>query len=136
MDVAGRIAGTEPAGVLRGDWNWGTERAIGRSRAARPIAYLFKRKQTAKGKKLIERWFGQDEWVDAGQSWQDRAAADQMEQNAARGGVAAVAAAGRDWGSGGSEKEKTKDGPQLTLDLPEVTHWGVRYECAVLVTSI
>jgi hypothetical protein len=36
----------------------------------RKIAYVFKLKQTANVKKLIERLFGNDEWVDAGQQWQ------------------------------------------------------------------
>jgi hypothetical protein len=66
----------------------------------------------------------------------DRAAAEGMEQNAARGGIAAGAAAGPGWGSGGSEQEKTKDCRTVDFSLPEVAHLGVRYEYAVLVTSM
>ena len=34
------------------------------------------------------------------------------------------------------KKSKRKGAQQLTLDLPEATHQGVRYEYAVLVTSL
>jgi len=34
------------------------------------------------------------------------------------------------------KKRERKSAPQLTLDLPEATHLGVRYEYAVLVTSM
>ena len=54
---------------LRGDCAWGTERAM-EGAEQRNIAYLFKLKQTANVKKLIDRMIGKPEWVDAGQGWQ------------------------------------------------------------------
>ena len=54
---------------LRGDCNWGTERAM-EGAEQRQMAYLFKLKQTANVKKLIDRLFGRNEWVEAGQPWQ------------------------------------------------------------------
>lgn len=54
---------------LRGDCNWGSERAM-QGAEQRNLAYVFKLKQTANVKKLLERTFGQGEWVDAGQQWQ------------------------------------------------------------------
>lgn len=36
----------------------------------RAIAYVFKLKQTANVKKLIQRLLGKDGWVEAGQQWQ------------------------------------------------------------------
>ena len=66
----------------------------------------------------------------------NRTATEWVDQDAARGGVAATAAAGRGRGRGRAKKTKRKAGQQLLLDLPEATHLGVRYEYAVLVTSM
>lgn len=54
---------------LRGDCNWGTERAM-EGAEQRKIGYVFKLKQTAKVKKLIARLFQENRWVDAGQGWE------------------------------------------------------------------
>ena len=54
---------------VRGDCNWGTDRAMeGCEQRQQP--YLFKLKQSLNVKKLINRLFGHDQWVDAGQKWQ------------------------------------------------------------------
>jgi hypothetical protein len=99
---------------LRGDCNWGTERAM-EGAEQRKIAYLFKLKQTANVKKLIERLFGQDEWVDAGQSWQGLATELRLSgwSKTRRVVVLRRPAAGPGWGSGGSEQEKAKDCPTV-----------------------
>jgi hypothetical protein len=54
---------------LRGDCPWGTERAMVGAEQ-RQIPYVFKRKQTAKVKRLIGRLLGNQEWEEAGQQWQ------------------------------------------------------------------
>lgn len=123
---------------LRGDCNWGTERAM-EGAEQRKIPYVFKLKQSAKVKKLIARLFQEDRWADAGQQWQGLE--DQLELmgwTKKRRVVVlrrplrqsrAVEAEGEKKGAG-------KIGKQLNLDLPEATHSGVLYEYAVLVTSL
>ena len=54
---------------LRGDCNWGSERAM-QGAEQRNLAYVFKLKQTTNVKKLLDRLFGKGEWMDAGQQWQ------------------------------------------------------------------
>ena len=123
---------------LRGDGNWGTERAM-EGAEQRPIAYRFKLKQTAKVKKLMERRFSQDEWVAAGQSWQGLATELRLSGRSKTRRVVVLRRSLRQDGAGEAKdqrKKKRKTAPQLTLDLPEVAHWGVRYEYAVLVTSM
>jgi Transposase DDE domain group 1 len=122
---------------LRGDCNWGSERAM-QGAEQRNVAYVFKLKQTANVRKLLERLFGKGEWGDAGQQWQGlstelrlsgwsrtrrvvvlrRALSEARQQAAAR------------------KERKRNTAKQLILDLPELTHGGVRYEYAVLVTSM
>jgi hypothetical protein len=53
----------------RGDGHGGTERAL-QAAEQRHLPSVFQRKQTSKVKQLSDRWFGQDTWVEAGQSWQ------------------------------------------------------------------
>jgi hypothetical protein len=53
---------------LRGDCNWGTERAMEGAEQS-GIAYVFKRKQSANVKRLIAKLLGDDRWVDAGEKW-------------------------------------------------------------------
>jgi Transposase DDE domain group 1 len=123
---------------LRGDCNWGTERAM-EGAEQRKIAYVFKLKQTANVKKLIERLFSQDEWVDAGQSWQGLATELRLSGWSKTRRVVVLRRPLRQDRAGEAEdqsKKKRKTVPQLTLDLPEVAHLGVRYEYAVLVTSM
>jgi hypothetical protein len=54
---------------LRGDCNWGTERAM-EGAEQREIPYVFQLKQSVNVKKLIAKLMGQDQWVDAGPRWQ------------------------------------------------------------------
>ncbi len=143
----GLEAGSLPA-FLRGDCSWGTERAM-EGAEQRKIAYLFKLKQTAKVKKLIERLFGSQEWVGAGQQWQGLATELRLSGWTKTRRVVVLRrplpakpegeaeekseTSGRESQTG---KTKRKTGKQLSLDLPEATHAGVRYEYAVLVTSM
>ena len=123
---------------LRGDCNWGTERAM-EGAEQRKIAYVFKLKQTANVKKLIERLFGNDEWVDAGQPWQGLSTELRLSGWSKTRRVVVLRRPLRQDGAGETEdrkKRERKSAQQLTLDLPEATHLGVRYEYAVLVTSM
>ena len=123
---------------LRGDCNWGTERAM-EGAEQRKIAYVFKLKQTANVKKLIERLFGNDEWVDAGQQWQGLSTELRLSGWSKMRRVVVLRRPLRQDGAGEAEdrkKRERKSAQQLTLDLPQATHWGVRYEYAVLVTSM
>lgn len=83
---------------IRGDCGWGTERAM-EGAEQRSIPYLFKLKQTANVKKLIDKLFGASAWVDAGAAMAgtgERTAIERMDTQTARGGIAAGAAgAGR-----------------------------------------
>ena len=129
--------GSRPA-FLRGDCNWGTERAM-EGAEQRRLAYLFKLKQTAKVKKLIERLFARDEWVEAGQHWQGLATELRLSGWSKTRRVVVLRRPLRRGSEGeaeGQKKSRRKTAQQLTLDLPEATHLGVRYEYAVLVTSM
>ncbi len=123
---------------LRGDCNWGTERAM-EGAEQRTIAYVFKLKQTANVKKLIHRLLGKDEWVEAGQQWQGLSTELRLSGWSKARRVVVLRRPTRQDGAGQAEdqkKRKRKTAQQLTLDLPEATHLGVRYEYAVLVTSM
>jgi Transposase DDE domain group 1 len=119
---------------LRGDCAWGTDRAM-QGAEQRNIPYLFKLKQTANVKKLIVRLFGKDSWVDAGQNWEGL---DTELQLSGWNGKRRVVVLRRPLRDIEPEKKpgKRKAARQLTLDLPEAEHCGVRYEYAVLVTSL
>jgi len=54
---------------IRGDCNYGTERDMCDAEA-RCVAYLFKLRQTANVKKLIQTVFSRGGWVPAGQGWE------------------------------------------------------------------
>lgn len=123
---------------LRGDCNWGTERAM-EGAEQRAIAYVFKLKQTANVKKLIQRLLGKDGWVEAGQQWQGLSTELQLSGWSKARRVVVLRRPLRQQGTGEAEeqkKSKTKAARQLTLDLPEAAHLGVLYEYAVLVTSM
>lgn len=129
--------GSRPA-FLRGDCNWGTERAM-EGAEQRRMAYLFKLKQTAKVKQLIERLFGRDGWTDAGQSWQGLATELRLSGWSKSRRVVVLRRALRQEAeepAAGEKKTKPKAAQQLKLDLPEALYAGVRYEYAVLVTSM
>ena len=126
---------TSRPAFLRGDCNWGTERAM-EGAEQRQMAYLFKLKQTANVKKLIDRLFGRNEWVEAGQPWQGLATELQLSGwTKTRRVVVLRRPLRQDEGEAeGAKKTKRKAGQQL--HLPETTHLGVRYEYAVLVKSM
>jgi hypothetical protein len=123
---------------LRGDCNWGTERAM-EGAEQRKLAYVFKLKQTANVKKLIGRLFGRDEWVEAGQQWQGLSTELRLSGWSQARRVVVLRRPLQQEAAGeaeGPKKRKRKAAQQLTLDLPETIHLGVRYEYAVLVTSM
>jgi hypothetical protein len=119
---------------LRGDCNWGSERAM-EGAEQRKIGYVFKLKQTAKVKKLIARLFQESRWVDAGQGWQGLD--DQLELTGwtKKRRVVILRRPLRQSRAIQARGAKNKV-QQLELELPEVSHSGVLYEYAVLVTSL
>src|SRR6202790_2407696 len=119
---------------LRGDCNWGTERAM-EGAGQREIPYLFKLKQSVNVKKLIAKLFGNDRWVDAGQKWQGLDTELQLSGWSKTRRVVVLRRPLRE-GVAAEKNSKKKAAKQLTLDLPEATHQGVLYEYAVLVTSL
>jgi Transposase DDE domain group 1 len=119
---------------LRGDCNWGTERAM-EGAEQRRIPYVFKLKQSANVKKLIAKLFGNDQWVDAGQGWQGLGTELQLSGWSQARRVVVLRRPLRE-GVAAEKKSKKKNAKQLSLDLPEATYRGVLYEYAVLVTSL
>jgi hypothetical protein len=119
---------------LRGDCNWGTDRAM-EGAEQRQVPYLFKLKQSANVKKLIARLFGQGQWVEAGQQWQGLDTELQLSGWGQSRRVIVLRRCLRE-GSAQEKKQRRKSARQLNLDLPEAAHQGVLYEYAVLVTSL
>jgi len=119
---------------LRGDCNWGSERAMEGSEQ-RGIAYLFKLKQSVNVKKLIDKLFGNEQWVDAGQTWQGLDTELRLSGWSKTRRVVVLRRRLRE-GVAAEKKSKKKAAKQLSLDLPEATYRGVLYEYAVLVTSL
>ena len=119
---------------LRGDCNWGNERAMVGAEQ-RQIAYLFKLKQSAKVKKLIVKLFGNDQWEDAGQQWQGQSTELQLSGWSQARRVVVLRRPSRE-GVAEEKKSPKKAAKQLSLDLPEALYRGVLYEYAVLVTSL
>ena len=135
--LEGLSEASRPA-FLRGDCSWGTERAMAGAEQ-RQMPYLFKLKQTANVKKLIDRLFGRDEWVEAGPPWQGLATELRLSGWSQSRRVVVLRRPLRQEAAGeaqGKKKTKRQTAQQLTLDLSEATHSGVRYEYAVLVTSM
>lgn len=126
----------QPA-FLRGDCNWGSERAL-QGAEQRRIAYIFKLKQTANVKKLLERIFGKGEWIDAGQQWQGLSTELRLSGWSRARRVVVLRRALREARQEAEARKERKrnTAKQLILDLPELTHGGVRYQYAVLVTSM
>jgi hypothetical protein len=120
---------------LRGDCAWGTERAM-EGAEQRNIPYLFKLKQTANVKKLIDKLFGRPDWVDAGQQWQGLVSELRLSGWTSKRRVVILRRPLREKDAAAAAEKERKAAKQLTLDLPETTHQGVRYEYAVLVTSM
>jgi len=120
---------------LRGDCNWGTERALVGAEA-RQLAYVFKLKQTVEVKQLLERFCSRGEWTDAGQGWQGLSTELQLSGwSRARRVVLLRRRLSRERVEQ-AQKRKSRKHAQLTLDLPELVYGGLRYEYAVLVTSM
>ncbi len=119
---------------LRGDCNWGSERAM-EGAEQRGIAYVFKLKQSANVKKLIAQLFGNEQWVDAGQTWQGLDTELRLSGWSKTRRVVVLRRRLRE-GVAAEKKSKKKAAKQLSLDLPEATYRGVLYEYAVLVTSL
>jgi hypothetical protein len=119
---------------LRGDCNWGTERAM-EGAEQREIAYVFKLKQSVNVKKLIAKLMGNERWVEAGQKWQGLDTELQLSGWSKKRRVVVLRRALRE-GVAEEKKSKRKAAKQLNLDLPEGTYRGVLYEYAVLVTSL
>jgi hypothetical protein len=120
---------------LRGDCAWGTERAMDGAER-RSIPYLFKLKQTANVKKLIGKLFGQPAWVDAGQGWQGLVSELWLSGWTSKRRVVILRRPLREKDAAAVAEKERKAAKQLTLELSETTHQGVRYEYAVLVTSM
>jgi hypothetical protein len=120
---------------LRGDCNWGTERAM-EGAEQRAIPYLFKLKQSVNVKKLIAKLFGNDQWVEAGQKWQGLDTELQLSGWSQTRRVVVLRRPLREGVAEEKKNSKKKAAKQLNLDLPEATHQGVLYEYAVLVTSL
>src|SRR6202171_6441043 len=119
---------------LRGDCNWGTERAM-EGTEQREIPYVFKLKQSVNVKKLIAKIMRHDHWVDAGQKWQGLDTELQLSGWSKKRRVVVLRRPLRE-GVTEEKKSKRKAAKQLNLDLPEATYRGVLYEYAVLVTSL
>ena len=119
---------------LRGDCNWGTERAM-EGAEERKIPYLFKLKQSANVKKLIAKLFVNDQWVDAGQKWQGLETELRLSGWTATRRVVVLRRPLRE-GVAEENNSRKKAAKQLSLDLPEAAYRGVLYEYAVLVTSL
>jgi hypothetical protein len=119
---------------LRGDCNWGSERAM-EAAEQREILYVFKLKQSANVKKLLAKLFGGQGWVKAGENWQGLDTELQLSGWSRKRRVVVLRRPLRA-GTAEQAKSKRKAGKQLALDLPEAVYEGVRYEYAVLVTSL
>ena len=120
---------------LRGDCAWGTDRAM-QGAEQRNIPYLFKLKQTANVKKLIGRMFGKDSWVEAGQNWEGLDTELQLSGWESKRRVVILRRPLRDIEEPEKPVRQSKAARQMRLDLPEAEHCGVRYEYAVLITSL
>ena len=119
---------------VRGDCNWGTERAM-EGAEQRGIAYVFKLKQSMNVKRLIAKLFGNDQWVDAGQKWQGLDTELQLSGWSQKRRVVVLRRPLRE-GAAEENQSRKKASKQLSLELPEALYRGVVYEYAVLVTSL
>lgn len=119
--------------LLRGDAQWGTERAMAEAER-RGIAYLFKLRQTTKVQRLIERLFRGEVWEDLGEGWEGAAAQLQLKGWSRPRRVAVLRRPVRGslaWKRGDAAAPK-----QLPLALAELVGPGEVHEYAVLVSSL
>lgn len=120
--------------LLRGDAHWGTEQAM-LGAEQRRIDYLFRLRQTAGVKRLIERLFASDDWAPAGQGWQGVRCELELQGWSRSRQVIVLRRQLRD--ALAFEPTRPEQQPrQLSLGLAEVVEGGVLYEYAVLVTSL
>jgi hypothetical protein len=126
--------GSGPA-FLRGDCAWGTERAMAGAEE-RETPYLFKLKQSPNVKKLIGKLIGKQGWQDAGQQWEGLDTELRLSGWTRTRRIVVLRRPLRPAAAAKQAKSKGKAGEQLSLELTETEHLGVRYEYAVLVTSM
>jgi len=131
--------GSRPV-FIRGDCHWGAEKAMAGAEQ-RHIGFLFKLKQSANVKRLIGQIFQQEGWVEAGQQWQGREDVLRLSGWSKARRVVVLRRPLRSQPAAEAEsvdkkRSKRKAAKQLTLDLPELTYQGMRYEYVVLVTSL
>ncbi len=120
---------------LRGDCNWGTERAM-EGAEQREIPYLFKLKQSVNVKKLIAKLIGNEQWVDAGQQWQGLDTELQLSGWSQARRVVVLRRPLRKEVGEEKQDRKRKAGQTVELGSAGSRVWGVLYEYAVLVTSL
>jgi heme/copper-type cytochrome/quinol oxidase subunit 3 len=107
----------------------------------RDLKYLFKLKQSANVKRLIEQVFRKEDWVEAGQQWQRREDVLRLSGWSQERRVVVLrrplpSKPAAEAETVGQKKSPRQAAKQLTLDLPELTYQGMQYEYAVLVTSL
>ena len=95
---------------------------------------MFKLKQSANGKKLIEKLLGRSEWVEAGPQWQGLETELQLSGWSKARRVVVLRRALRPEEE--AKKSKRTAAQPMILDWSEATYPGVRYEYAGLVTSL
>jgi hypothetical protein len=127
------LPGSQPR-FVRGDCNWGTERAMAGAEQ-RSLGYVFKLKQSLNVKRLIAKLFGHDHWVEAGEKWQGLDTELQLSGWSRKRRVIVLRRPLREAVSA-KKKSPNRAEKQLTLELPEALYRGVLYEYAVLVTSL
>ena len=137
--IDGLPAASQPA-FMRGDCGWGNERIL-TGAEQRQIPYLFKLKQSPNVKKLIAQLFGKEGWVNAGQQWQGLKAELQLDGWSKSRHVIVLRRplppeTEQEQEKRKKKQSKRKQAEQLTLDLEQTLHQGVRYEYSVLVTSL
>ena len=135
----GQAEGNRPV-FLRGDCHWGSEKTMVGAEE-RGLGYLFKLKQSANVKKLIGQIFQQEGWEEAGQQWQGKEDVLRLSGWSRARRVVVLRRPVRSTSAVetelvGKKKTKRKTAKQLILDLPELSHQGVAYEYAVLVSSL
>jgi hypothetical protein len=109
---------------LRGDCNWGNERVM-QGAEERKLAYVFKLKQTAKVKQLLERLFGKGEWGEAGQGWQGLSTELRLSGwSRARRVIVLRRPLSPARQEAETRKAKRQKASQMILDLPELSHGG------------
>jgi hypothetical protein len=126
-----RLVAHERPALIRGDNAFGVEGVMGRAEAL-SMPYLFKLRQTAHVKRLIERLFSEPHWQDAGQGWEGAESTLCLASWSARRRVVVLRRPLRN----ALALEQQEDGQQIALALLSPTAPLKPYEYAVLVTSL